>query len=162
MFRIEAWEVLQQAKEDGLVCHIGVSNWNDEHLSKLLNDPRCKVVPELNQIENHPYHVGQNVIDFCNKHQILIQAYGPLGNGRSERAKGGPDGDLKRVLDDPDITDISKNHNLTVAQVKSLILHKLYFFPKFKINLLMPENFKIFVVIFRSASNGQFKKVFFL
>ena len=127
LFRIEAWEVLQQAKEDGLVCHIGVSNWNDEHLSKLLNDPRCKVVPELNQIENHPYHVGQNVIEFCNKHQILIQAYGPLGNGRSERAKGGPDGDLKRVLDDPDINDISKNHNLTVAQVKSLILHSFDF-----------------------------------
>ena len=115
--RIEAWEVLQQAKQDGLVQHIGVSNWNEDHLSKLLNDPRCKIVPELNQIENHPYHVGQNVIDFCNKHQILVQAYGPLGNGRSERAKGGADGDLKRVLDDPDIKDIAEKHNLTLAQV---------------------------------------------
>ena len=161
MFRIEAWEVLQQAKEDGLVSHIGVSNWNEEHLSKLLDDPRCKVVPELNQIENHPYHVGQNVIDFCNEHQILIQAYGPLGNGRSERAKGGPDGDLKRVLDDPDINDISKNHNLTVAQVKYLILHSFCLLP-YKNNLLIPKTFKIFDFIFRSASNGQFKKVFFL
>ena len=116
-FRVEAWEVLQEAKNDGLVRHIGVSNWNDDHLSKLLNDPRCTIVPELNQIENHPYHVGQNVIDFCNQHEILVQAYGPLGNGLSERAKGGPEGNMERVLDDPAIKAIANNHNLTIAQV---------------------------------------------
>ena len=115
--RIEAWEVLQQAKEDGMVKHIGVSNWNDVHLSNLINDPRCKIVPELNQIENHPYHVGQSVIDYCNDHQILIQAYGPLGNGLSDRAKGGPDGELKRVLDDPEIKRIADTNELTPAQV---------------------------------------------
>ena len=117
--RIEAWEVLQQAKEDGIVKHIGVSNWNDVHLSNLMKDPRCKVVPELNQIENHPYHVGQSVIDYCNEHQILIQAYGPLGNGLSDRAKGGPDGELKRVLDDPEIKRIADTNELTPAQVFS-------------------------------------------
>ena len=117
--RIEAWEVLQQAKEDGIVKHIGVSNWNDVHLSNLMKDPRCKVVPELNQIENHPYHVGQSVIDYCNEHQILIQAYGPLGNGLSDRAKGGPDGELKRVLDDPEIKRIADTSELTPAQVFS-------------------------------------------
>ena len=102
--------------------HIGVSNWNDDHLAKLLNDSRCTIIPELNQIENHPYHVGQNVIDFCNKHQILIQAYGPLGNGLSERAKGGKEGDMKRVLDEPVIKDIANKNNLTLAQVILLIL----------------------------------------
>ena len=117
--RIEAWEVLQQAKEDGIVKHIGVSNWNDVHLSNLMKDPRCKVVPELNQIENHPYHVGQSVIDYCNEHQILIQAYGPLGNGLSDRAKGGPDGELKRVLDDPEIKRIADTNEITPAQVFS-------------------------------------------
>ena len=109
--------MLQQAKEDGLVKHIGVSNWNDVHLSNLMNDPRCKIVPELNQIENHPYHVGQSVIDYCNDHQILIQAYGPLGNGLSDRAKGGPDGELERVLDDPEIKRIADANQLTPAQV---------------------------------------------
>ena len=132
--RIEAWEVLQQAKEDGIVKHIGVSNWNEVHLSNLMKDPRCKVVPELNQIENHPYHVGQSVIDYCNEHQILIQAYGPLGNGLSDRAKGGPDGELKRVLDDPEINRIADTNELTPAQVfsynhgyKNYIPKNLYF-----------------------------------
>lgn len=114
---MEAWEVLQKAKNDGLVRHIGVSNWNDDHLSGLLNDPRCTFVPELNQIENHPYHVGQNVIEFCKKHEILVQAYGPLGNGLSERAKGGPEGNMMRVLDDPEIKQIATNYNITIAQV---------------------------------------------
>ena len=108
---------MQQAQEEGIVKHIGVSNWNDVHLSNLMNDARCKVVPELNQIENHPYHVGQSVIDYCNRHEILIQAYGPLGNGLSDRAKGGPDGELKRVLDDPDINMIAKANGITPAQV---------------------------------------------
>ena len=115
--RIEAWEVLQQCKDEGMLRHIGVSNWNDEHLSKLLQDPRCKTKPELNQIENHPYHVGQNVINFCNKNEILIQAYGPLGNGRSERAQGGPEGNMDRVMDDPTITQIASENDMTIAQV---------------------------------------------
>ena len=115
--RAEAWEVLQQAREEGLVRHIGVSNWNDVHLSGLMNDPRCTFIPELNQIENHPYHVGTEVIEFCRQHQILVQAYGPLGNGLSDRAKGGPEGSMARVLDDPYIKQIASRNNLTMAQV---------------------------------------------
>ena len=57
------------------------------------------------------------MIDFCNKHNILVQAYGPLGNGLSERAKGGSDGNMERVLDDPNLKEIASRNHLTVAQV---------------------------------------------
>jgi len=114
MARMEAWEVLQECLRDGLVQHIGVSNWNEEHLEQLIQNPRCSLVPELNQIENHPYHVGQKVIDYCNTKGILVQGYAPLGNGRSERAS---DKDRDLVLDDPVLADIAKSCGCSVAQV---------------------------------------------
>lgn len=42
---------MQNFLEEGKVKTIGVSNFQIRHLEKLLNDPSCKVVPAVNQIE---------------------------------------------------------------------------------------------------------------
>ena len=162
ILRIEAWEVLQNVKEDGLVKHIGVSNWNDNHLSNLLNDPRCKILPELNQIENHPYHVGENVIEFCKKHEILVQAYGPLGNGLSERAKGGREGNMERVLDDPNIKEIASSNQLTVAQVIMICRRKTFTPILFKTVSNLNHSYSFVFFICRFVLSGQFKKGYYL
>jgi len=118
--RLEAWEVLCECAAEGLVTHIGVSNWSDSHLAQLIEHPRCSRVPELNQIENHPYHVGHQVIDYCNAKEILVQGYAPLGNGRSDRpsiAKSGEKQEREWVLDDPTLLNISSSQGCSVAQV---------------------------------------------
>lgn len=42
---------MQKLLDTGKVRNIGVSNFQISHLEKLLNDPSCKVIPAVNQIE---------------------------------------------------------------------------------------------------------------
>jgi diketogulonate reductase-like aldo/keto reductase len=62
----------------GKVRSIGVSNFTIHHLQDLLNDG---VVPHVNQVEFHPYLYQQELWDFCEKNEIALQAYRPLGKG---------------------------------------------------------------------------------
>jgi len=62
----------------GKVKAIGISNAGIpilEHLSKT-----WKVVPAVNQIENHPYNPEHELKKYCDEKGILVQAYSPLGS----------------------------------------------------------------------------------
>lgn len=50
---VEAWEALVEARERGLVKHIGVSNFLPGHIDLLIRD--TGVTPAVNQVELHPY-----------------------------------------------------------------------------------------------------------
>ena len=55
---------------------IGVSNFQVHHLEDLLS--YAKVVPVINQVELHPKLDQKEVRDFCEKHDIKVQAWSPL------------------------------------------------------------------------------------
>jgi glycerol 2-dehydrogenase (NADP+) len=57
---------------------IGVSNYSKRYLEELL--PQVKIVPAVNQIENHPALPQQEIVDLCKEKGILITAYSPLGS----------------------------------------------------------------------------------
>lgn len=48
---------------------IGVSNFDIQHLEKLANT--AKIPPAVNQVELHPYLPQQELVDYCQKHNIL-------------------------------------------------------------------------------------------
>jgi 2,5-diketo-D-gluconate reductase A len=62
--------------------------------------------PAINQIEVHPYWRSSEVVAFCNKHGILVEAYAPYG-----------DGDRTHMRDDPVFPPIAAAHGVTVGQV---------------------------------------------
>lgn len=76
------WKDLVAAKKAGKVRYIGVSNFSPAALQSLIDiaDGDKDSWPQVNQIEFHPYLQNQTkgVRDFCAKHNILIEAYGPL------------------------------------------------------------------------------------
>ncbi|GEQ70078.1 hypothetical protein JCM33374_g3754 [Metschnikowia sp. JCM 33374] len=78
----DIWADLIQAKKDGKVRYIGVSNFTVDHLKRCISvaggDPNYS--PQVNQIEFHPYLQNQSpgIREFCKEHDILIEAYGPL------------------------------------------------------------------------------------
>ncbi|KAJ1920227.1 hypothetical protein H4219_001460 [Mycoemilia scoparia] len=101
---IEAYKAMEKLVETGKVKAIGVSNFTIPKLEKLLKE--AKIVPAVNQVELHPYLPQDELVEFCNKHGIVVTAYSPLGST----------GDFN-LRDDSTIVEIAKKHNATAAQV---------------------------------------------
>ncbi|KAJ6784642.1 hypothetical protein PWT90_04498 [Aphanocladium album] len=74
----EAWPKMEALLDTGKVRGIGVSNYSKKYLEELL--AVCKVVPAVNQIENHPSLPQQEIVDLCNARGIHVVAYSPLGS----------------------------------------------------------------------------------
>ncbi|MEQ8471887.1 MAG: aldo/keto reductase [Marinoscillum sp.] len=107
----ETWTSMVGCKEEGLVKHIGVSNYNILNLEKL-----CRVeCPEMNQVEMHPLLHQQKLVDYCKSKEIAMTAYSPLGSlDRSPKAKAA---DEPLLLEQPVVKKIAEAHNATPAQV---------------------------------------------
>lgn len=80
---VEAWRALIEARDRGLVRHIGVCNFLPEHLDTLLEE--TGELPEVNQIELHPAfpqtdRVG-GTLGYNAAHGIITESWSPLGRG---------------------------------------------------------------------------------
>jgi diketogulonate reductase-like aldo/keto reductase len=106
---VEAYRALEQLLSDRRVRAIGVSNFMPGHLTALLE--RSNVVPAVNQVEVHPYFTQPDVQHANAEHQILTQAWSPMGGITSYRGTG------HSTFDDPVIAQIAAEHDKTPAQV---------------------------------------------
>merc|ERR1712241_1014812 len=111
--RISMWEALQDLKSEGKILDIGVSNFNRFHIEQLINNPRCRDIPVLNQIEFNPYCVDQDILDYCREKNILVQAYSPLGSDPGRNAAK----NFTRILENETMLKIAEARNCSVAQV---------------------------------------------
>jgi 2,5-diketo-D-gluconate reductase A len=99
---VETWRALQKPAEDGRARAIGVSNFTPEHLQRLLDE--TDVVPAVNQVELHPYLQQADLRAFHARHDIVTEAWSPLGQG-------------KALLDDPTLVALADRLQRTTAQV---------------------------------------------
>jgi len=107
---LDAYRALETLLADGKVRAIGVSNFMVEHLTRLLAE--TDVVPALNQIEVHPYFAQREVQALGAEHQILTQAWSPIGGITFYR-----DGSHGSTLQDPVLGEIAQAHGKSPAQV---------------------------------------------
>jgi 2,5-diketo-D-gluconate reductase A len=98
---VDAWRVLAELRDEGLIRSIGVSNFQVDHLERLIRE--TDVVPAVNQIELHPRLVQEQLRTFHREHGIVTEAWSPLARGA--------------LLDDPTLASISQSHQRTPAQV---------------------------------------------
>ena len=77
---VETWETFVELRDGGRVCSIGVSNFEPEHLHRVIE--ATGVVPALNQIELHPYLQQKTLRDFHDLHGIATEAWSPIARGR--------------------------------------------------------------------------------
>lgn len=75
----ETWRALEKIRESGRAKSIGVSNFEEPHLTALFEF--SGIVPAVNQIECHPLWNRTPLIRFCHSHGIAVQAYAPLARG---------------------------------------------------------------------------------
>ena len=102
---------------DGKVRAIGVSNFSIDDVKQILND--SDVVPAVNQVEFHPFLYQKDLLSFCEKNGIQLEAYSPLTRGKR--------------LNNPTIVDIAKKYdNKTPAQILICwsLQHNLVVIPK--------------------------------
>lgn len=76
---VEAWKALVTAQKMGLIRSIGVSNFEPEHLDRIIDE--TGVTPAVNQIEIHPYWVQERMLEENKKRGIVTEAWSPLGRG---------------------------------------------------------------------------------
>ncbi|HEY4459651.1 MAG TPA: aldo/keto reductase [Pseudonocardiaceae bacterium] len=99
---LDTWRAFERLYADGRVRAIGVSNFNPDHLRRLLDN--SEVVPAVNQIELHPFLVQEELRKVDAELGIATEAWSPL-------AKGG------ELLGNPVVTAIAERLGRTPAQV---------------------------------------------
>eukprot|EP00980_Cylindrotheca_fusiformis_P004545 scaffold965_cov93-Cylindrotheca_fusiformis.AAC.9 len=105
----ETYKAMEDLVEEGLVKAIGVSNFPVSLLHELMT--QCRIPPVVNQVELHPYLAQPQLLEYCHKRGVQLQAYAPLGSpGYKEENE--PD-----ILKDPVLERIAQAHNASVAQV---------------------------------------------
>lgn len=97
----ETWRALEDAYDAGKIKAIGVSNFRPKHLEVLEKTQRIK--PMVNQIRICPGDLDLLTIDYCQKHNILLEAYSPFGRGE--------------VFSDPTLNALAKKKGHTVGQI---------------------------------------------
>jgi diketogulonate reductase-like aldo/keto reductase len=112
----ETWEAMQALVSEGIVRSIGVCNFNRAQISEILAMKDCKYPPAIVQNESHPYLQQKDLIDFCNIHKIVFQAFSALGSG-VKYLKNNPSPSGTVPLYDEYIEFLAKKHHKTTAQI---------------------------------------------
>lgn len=99
---MDTWRAMELLVDQGLVRHIGVSNFGEQRLTRLLNEAR--ILPRCNQIEIHLQHQQCDLVKFCQKNGIVVTAWSPL-------AKGG------LVNDHPVVAAIAARRGISTSQL---------------------------------------------
>jgi alcohol dehydrogenase (NADP+) len=102
----DTWKGMEDAVKEGLVKHIGVSNFSAKKLQSLIE--KSDIQPELNQVELHPYMQQDKMVEFCQQNKVHVMAYSPLGS--SDRPKG------LKAIDEPVLLEDEKIHELATQK----------------------------------------------
>lgn len=98
---VDTYKAFEQLRSEGRVRSIGVSNFTEAHLQRLLEE--TSVVPVLNQVELHPNFTQKELRAFHAEHNIVTEAWSPLAQGD--------------LLDNAKLGTIAQAHGKTPAQV---------------------------------------------
>ena len=98
---LDSWRALIRLREEGRARSIGVSNFHEAHLRKIIDE--TGVIPAINQIELHPWLPQTHMRDIDARLGIKTEAWSPLGSGR--------------LIDDPVIAEVAAKHGKSPAQV---------------------------------------------
>ena len=97
----EAWRALEDAYKAGKLKAIGVSNFKQEDIESLLETATVK--PMVNQILLHISNTPIELVEYCQKNGIAVEAYSPIAHGE--------------ILNQPEIKAIADKYGVTVPQL---------------------------------------------
>ncbi|WP_205859242.1 aldo/keto reductase [Pleionea sediminis] len=119
--RLAQWQALVDLKESGKIKHIGVSNYNEQHFEEI--KAAGLPLPEVNQIELHPWSQKTELRSYMKSNSILPIAYSslaPLSSWRTATGQQSSKTDQMAAQGEKDnqlFSSIAANHNVSEAQV---------------------------------------------
>ena len=99
----EAWRALEEAKDEGKIRSIGVSNMTPKLWNKWIGD--FNSIPSVNQVEFNPYFQQNELKEILEPFNVKLQAWGPLGRGNVD------------LLNNPVILEIAEKYGKNAGQV---------------------------------------------
>lgn len=76
------FRALGELVDAGTVRNVGVSNFTISHLKEVLPiADHVGVDIALNQVEFHPYLYQDELLEFCEEHDVQLEAYAPIAKG---------------------------------------------------------------------------------
>ena len=123
------WAELLGLRERGLARAVGVSNYGADRLAGLLREGPP---PAVDQVHFNPFHFRRGLLEFCEQHGIVLEAYSPL--------------ERERALDHPLVVEIARRLERTPAQVllRWSIQHNAVVIPKSSHQDRIASNARIF------------------
>ena len=97
---IATWKAMEKLHKDGRIRAIGLSNFEPEWIQDIIDE--CEVVPTVNQVECHPYFQQTKLHTYCKEKGIIMQAWGPLAQGK--------------IFGDKELEKLAAKYGKTVAQ----------------------------------------------
>jgi len=131
---LETWRGMEDVHKQGLAKSIGVSNFDEEQIDRILANGTVR--PVTNQVQCNPYHNQKKLLDYLTKHNITLTAYSPLGGTKGS----------ENLLKDTKLISIGHNYNVTSAQValKYQIQRNVVVIPKSVNKKYILENIDLF------------------
>lgn len=99
--RKSSWQALEEAQVAGKVRSIGVSNYTIRHLEEMKK--YAHAMPAVNQVELHVFLQQPELLAYCEREGIVVEAYSPLAHAKD--------------MDEPVIQQIATKHGVSYAQV---------------------------------------------
>ena len=99
---VEAWRALVDAQKEGLVRSVGVSNFTEEHLERIIAE--TGVTPAVNQVELHPYFPQAEMRAVHERLGIRTESWSPLGKRQAP-------------FTEPPVAEAAERHGVTPGQV---------------------------------------------
>lgn len=130
LLRKGAWKALGEIKAAGGARSIGVSNYTVRHLEEMKH--YSDVTPAVNQVELHVFLQQPELVEYCRKHDIAVEAYSPLAHAQA--------------MDNQTIAGIAKKHGKTYAQImlRWLVEKGFVIIPKSVTPARIQENIAVF------------------
>ena len=98
-----AWKALEDAATDGKVRSIGISNFDEARIENII--AKGRIIPQVDQIECHPYFQERTLRKLLDKHDIRVESFYPVGHGD------------KNLLDESVFAELAQKYGKSPVQI---------------------------------------------
>lgn len=95
------WKAFEELYRSKRIRAIGISNFRPRHMEELSRT--AEIAPMVNQIRLCPGDTQDEVVEYCRTHNILLEAYSPLGVGK--------------IFEVPEMKALAEKYQKSIAQI---------------------------------------------